>query len=156
MAPGDLLDDLFAQDPAAVARRLTDAAADDSRRQRWLNILAGTLDRAPERNVFARIVDVWGLSDAETSRLFGVTRQAIGKWRTTRIPDKRRPAVADLAAVTDLLVHYLKPERIPAVVRRSADMLDGASMLDFVASGRTSELLERTRSMFDLRRLDAA
>jgi hypothetical protein len=102
------------------------------------------------------VLDTWGITNAEAGRLFGVTRQAVGKWRANGLPEDRRAAVGDLAAVTDLLVHYLKRDRIPAVVRRPAERLGGCSMIDLVGERRTGELLALTRDMFDLRRLDAA
>ena len=54
-----------------------------------------------------------GLSQAEAARLFGVSRQALAKWVHHGIPSDRVRAVSDLAAATDLLVHYLKRDRIP-------------------------------------------
>ena len=68
--------------------------------------------------------------------------------------DEVHPEVMD--GLREGLVHYLKRDRISAVVRRSADRLDGQSMVDLVGQGRTTELLEFTRAMFDLHRLDAA
>jgi hypothetical protein len=153
------VEDLLGDDPAEAARRFAAviARADDTHAsQVWVGRFVGELDRMAEREEFARVLDTWGISNAEAGRLFGVTRQAIGKWRANGLPDERRAAVGDLAAVTDLLLHHLKRERVPAVVRRPADRLGGCSMVDLVGEGRSSELLAFTRAMFDLRRLDAA
>jgi hypothetical protein len=57
-------------------------------------------------------------------------------------------AVSDLAAATDLLVRYLKRDRIPAVVRRRSALLDGRSLLELAAAGRTRDLLRACRDMF--------
>jgi hypothetical protein len=153
------VEDLLADDPAEAARRFAAVIARSNgthASQVWVGRFVGELDRMAEREELDRVLDTWGITNAEAGRLFGVTRQAIGKWRANGLPDERRAAVGDLAAVTDLLVHYLKRERVPAVVRRPADRLGGCSMVDLVSEGRTGELLEFTRSMFDLRRLDAA
>ena len=153
------VEDLLGGDPAEAARRFAAviARSDDTHAsQVWVGRFVGELDRMAERDEFDRVLDTWGISNAEAGRLFGVTRQAIGKWRANGLPDERRAVVGDLAAVTDLLVHYLKRERVPAVVRRPADRLGGCSMVDLVGEGRSSELLDFTRAMFDLRRLDAA
>jgi hypothetical protein len=153
------VEDLLGDDPAEAARRFAAviARSDDTHAtQAWVGRFVGELDRMAEREEFARVLDTWGISNAEAGRLFGVTRQAIGKWRANGLPDERRAAVGDLAAVTDLLLHHLKRERVPAVVRRPADRLGGCSMVDLVGEGRSRELLDFTRSMFDLRRLDAA
>ena len=45
-------------------------------------------------------------------------RQAIGKWLRQGAPAERKTVLSDLAAATDLLVHYLKRDRIPAAARR--------------------------------------
>lgn len=88
------------------------------------------------------------MSQSEAARLFGVTRQAVGKWLTGGVPAERAESVADLAAATDLLVRYLKRDRIPAVVRRQAAGLDGKSLVDLVAESRTRDV-EACRLMFD-------
>ena len=79
----------------------------------------------------------------------GVTQQAIAKWIDgAGVPAERAPQIAELAAATDLLEHYLKASRIPAVVRRPAPALGGGSLLELVAAGATDELLAATRDMF--------
>ena len=65
----------------------------------------------------------WGLSASDAGRLFGVSRQALSKWLAQGLPADRMLAVADLAAATDLLVHYLKTDRVPAAVRRKSARL---------------------------------
>ena len=91
---------------------------------------------------------MWGLSQAEAARLFGVSRQAIGKWLYKGIPPERARAISDLAVATDLLVRYLKRDRIPAVVRRPVAALDEASLMDLLARGDTRMLLATCRDMF--------
>ena len=93
-------------------------------------------------------MEVWDLSQAEAARLFGVSRQAIGKWLRQGIPPERARAVSDLAAATDLLVHFLKRDRIPAVVRRPVHALEEASLMDMWARGDTRTLLTTCRDMF--------
>lgn len=149
------VDQILHADPSTLARDLALAAraagADD-----WVRRLTAELERQSERDSLTRWLALWGVSDAEAGRLFGVTRQAVGKWRANGVPQDRLDVLADLAATTDLLAAYLRHDRIPAVVRRPAELLGGRSMLDLVAEGRTAELLVATRRLFDLRRLDAA
>ena len=57
--------------------------------------------------------------------------------------------VAELTAATDLLVRYLKLDRVPATVRRKAQRLGGASLVDLVAAGDGQGVLEACRAMFD-------
>jgi len=85
--------------------------------------------------------------------MFGVSRQAVSKWFGNGIPAERAETLADLDAATDLLARKVKRERIPAVVRRSAQRLAGASLLELAEEGRHREVLEAVREMFDLRRI---
>ena len=71
------------------------------------------------------------------------------------MPPERAGAVADLAAATDLLVHHLKRDRIPAVVRRPIPALDGVSLVDLLARGDTRAALAACRDMFRFDRVHA-
>lgn len=64
-------------------------------------------------------------------------------------PSERIETVANLAAATNLLVRYLKPDRVPATVRRNASHLGDRSLLDLVATGDSHRVLEVCRAMFD-------
>ena len=119
----------------------------------WTRRFVDELDRKVRSEPLERIVALWGLSNAAAARMFGVSRQAFTKWLNTGPPATRAVAVADVAAATDILDRYVKRERIPAVVRRQAPALGGESLLDLVESGNTRTVLERTRVMFDLRRV---
>lgn len=134
------------EDPKKVASELVEASRD---RPEWLSAFAGELESQALVSQLRRLLGIWGLSQSEASRLFGVSRQALSKWFTQGVPADRLETIADLAAATDLLVRYLKLDRIPGVVRRTADRLDGRSLLDLVAAGDSRKVLESCRSMFD-------
>jgi hypothetical protein len=119
----------------------------------WTRRLVDELDRAIRTEPLERFTELWGLSNAAAARIFGVSRQAFSKWLRTGPPAARSAAVADLAAATDLLDRYVRRERIPAVVRRSAPVLDGNSLLDLAAAGDTRTVAESVSAMFDLRRV---
>lgn len=129
--------------PSEAAKVLVEQAD-----EAWLAELQRSLDRRLAHPALDRLLAVWDLSQADAARLFGVTRQAIGKWRAQGPPAGRAGALADLAAATDLLVRHLKRDRIPAVVRRPATRLEGRSLLDLAAAGRTRDLLLACREMF--------
>lgn len=143
--------ELVDRDPGAVARELVEARGGDT----WLDEFTAELDRARAGDELRRVLEVWGLNQSEAAVIFGVTRQAVSKWLRSGVPTDRTEAVADLAAATDLLVRYLKRDRIPAVVRREATALDGSSLLDLVAEGRTADVLGATRAMFAFERATA-
>lgn len=132
-------------DPREVAAELA-AAHEDT--PGWLDTFAEQLDRHRAGLSLARVLDVWGLSQSQMARYFDVSRQAIGKWLQHGIPAERVEAVADLAAATDLLVRYLKRDRIAAVVRRKSASMDKVSLIELLAQGRTREILAACRAMF--------
>jgi len=85
--------------------------------------------------------------------MFGVSRQAVAKWMSDGVPPDRQVHLAELDSATELLERYVRPERIPAIVRRAAPALSGKSLLDLASQGQTAEVLEVVREMFDLRRV---
>ena len=99
------------------------------------------IPRQPDRRTgepLARAIEVWNLSQAEMATLFDVSYQA--------------SMAADFVAATDLLVHYLRRDRIPAVVRRPIPALDGTSLLDLLKQRDTQALLTACRDMFRFER----
>ena len=99
-----------------------------------------------------RVLEVWGLSRAEAATHFGVSRQAISKWFKSGLPSERATMVADLAATTDLLERHLKAGRIPAVVRRPAERLDGRTLVELLAEEGSGAVLRACREMFSFER----
>ena len=118
----------------------------------WLDAFTQSLDRRLAGRSLKRVFATWKLSQAEVARLFGVSRQAVGKWLTQGAPAGRASAVADLDAATELLTRYLKRDRIPAVVRTPIPALDGDSLMDLLARGETRVLLTTCRDMFRFER----
>mgnify|MGYP006299367921 CR=1 FL=1 len=119
----------------------------------WLREVADELDRAVRTHPLERLTTLWGLSNAEAARLFGVSRQAFSKWFENGIPSERAEAVADLAGATNILDRKLKRERIPAVVRRRAPSLGGESLYAIGCEGRHRDVRDAVATMFDLRRV---
>jgi hypothetical protein len=120
----------------------------------WVEQLVEALDRRLAAESLRRTLTTWSLSQAEAARLFGVSRQAVAKWLAGGVPTDRAVAVADLAAATDLLVRYLRRDRIPAVVRRAAPITGGRSLVD-LAGEEPRAALDAVRAMFDFARVPA-
>ncbi len=133
----------------AFAEVLIRGAPDEA----WLRELTNALDRRVRTSPLERFVTLWGLSGAEAARAFGVSRQAFAKWSDNGVPGDRETAVADLATATDVLARRVKRERIPAVVRRQAEVLQGLSLYEMACGGRHEEVRDAVQRMFDLRRL---
>lgn len=132
-----------------VATRLIEEAPDE----RWLRTLVDDLDQRIRSRPLERLLILWNLSAAQGAQLFGISRQAFMKWLKGGPPAERADAVAALAAATDVLDHYLKRERIAAVVRRKASHLSGKSLLDLAIAGEYSKVRSAAEAMFDLRRV---
>lgn len=130
-------------DPGAAAARLL-ADHDDA----WVMTLTDELDRHLRTRRLERIMRLWGLSRTDLGAMFGISRQAVSKWLAHGVPPDRAVAVADVDAITDLLGHYLKRDRIAAVVRRRAPRLGDRSLIELIAAGRSAEALDLTRQMF--------
>jgi hypothetical protein len=135
-------------DPAAAALAVT-AGADDTWTLEFLHALESRVRTQP----LERLMATWDLSAAGAGRVFGVSRQAVAKWRGSGVPDDRAVALADLAAATDILERYVRRDRIPAVVRRRADVLGGLSLLEIAEAGRFADVRRGVVTMLDLRRV---
>jgi hypothetical protein len=134
--------------PGTLARELIDSA-DDS----WIRALVDALDREVRRAPLERLISLWDLSNAAAARLFGVSRQAFSKWLVAGPPADRADDVAAVDDMTTLLDRYVKRERIPAVVRRPAEVFGERSMVEMLEAGEYEEAAKRVGEMFDLRRV---
>ena len=144
-----LIDDVAELDPREAAKRLAES---QEHRAGWLDAFTEHLDRRRSGQSLARTLNVWDLNQSEAARLFGVTRQALSKWLAQGVPAERADVIADLAAATDLLVHYLKRDRIPGVVRRSIATIDDRSLIDLLEAGDSQSMLRICREMFSFDR----
>ena len=94
------------------------------------------------------IINTLQLSGVEYARLFGVTRQAAAQWGPD-VPPVHQAKALVIAEIADLLARNLKPERLPAVVRRAAENYGGRSILDVIADGDHEWLLADLQRRFD-------
>jgi hypothetical protein len=132
-----------------VAKRLIEQAPDEE----WLRILVYDLDQRIRSRPLERLLTVWSLTAAQGAALFGISRQAFMKWLKKGPPAERAEAIAALAAASDLLAHYLKHERIAAVVRRKTPQLSGKSLLELAGAGEYTKVRSAVEMMFSLRRV---
>ncbi len=137
------------ENPAAIARAILDAHGDDPR---WLERFSKAMLRRKEGLGIEQVLTIWGINQAEFAELLGISRQAVGKWLISGPPADRVGHLAELAAATEILMHYIKAERIRAVVRRNAERLQQRSLVDLLARGKPGELLTACRAMFSFER----
>jgi transcriptional regulator with XRE-family HTH domain len=132
----------------AAAQLVAEAPSQD-----WLRAVTARLDRELRKQPLDRFLTLWDVSQADVAQAFGVTRQAVSKWREEGVPADRMPALTDLATATDLLSRKVKRERIAAVVRRPAAFLDGRSLLELALAGQHADVRNAVSAMFELRRV---
>lgn len=134
--------------PAKAAEQLSGQVGEKWARD-FLHAFESRLRLAP----LERLMSTWDLSASGAARVFGVSRQAVAKWRLTSVPDDRLVVLADLSAATDVLERHVRRERIPAIVRREAEFLGGVSLLDLAETGRSDQVRRDVGRIFDLRRV---
>jgi len=96
-----------------------------------------------------RVRSTLGIRPAELARLLRVSREAIRKWESGDPISKERWADIDkLNTTIDALVRFIRPENLPAVVRRPVPALDNATPLDWLAARRFDELISFYERVF--------
>lgn len=111
------------------------------------------LDRELNVGPLERTMRLWDISAAQLGVMFGVSRQAMAKWLSDGPPAIRRDQIALLDQSTDLLDRWIKRDRIPAVVRRNVDSLDGRTRLDVALAGEFESLRDELTETFDVSRV---
>lgn len=101
------------------------------------------LDRARTalRSLLARLE----LSQDDLGRMFGVSGETIRRWERamTSIPVERRAEILSAESGLRRLQDLFRPDRLAAVVRRSAELFDGESALEWILRGRIAEVADR-------------
>lgn len=122
-------------------------------RSEVLRELIDRLDHQLNASPLQRTVRLWDISATQLGRMFDISRQAASKWLADGAPAARRDQVALLGQTTDLLDQWVKRERIPAVVRRPVDALDGRTRLEVALAGEFELLRDEVADTFDLTRI---
>jgi transcriptional regulator with XRE-family HTH domain len=115
----------------------------------WRFARLALLELEGTRPPLERVADLFDVSLTELGSLFGVSRQAVSDWLERGVPPARAPKVNALARLADILERNLRPERIPGIVRRPAEVYGGLSMLEMIEQDRHEELVELVTDAFD-------
>lgn len=118
-----------------------------------LRRIVDRLDHQLNAGPLQRTLRLWDISATQLGEMFGISRQAASKWLADGAPASRRDQVATLGQATDLLDQWVKRERIPAVVRRPVDALDGRTRLEVALAGELEALRDELHDTFDLTRI---
>jgi len=128
-------------------RRLPDWQLDDREVVRFYRAVVDELSRSA--SPLDHIGSIFGLTQTELAKLFGVRRQALDQWQARGVPAERQEKLTTLGEIADLLAARLKRDRIPGVVRRGAPAYGGRSILEAIASGDEEHVLSELRDAFD-------
>lgn len=121
--------------------------------QEWLvvfhqaveQIVASELGAAQSRAALRSLMARLELSQDDLGRMFGVSGETIRRWErgVTSIPAQRSAEI--LAAESGLrrLQDLFRPERLAAAIRRSAELFNGESALEWILRGRIAEVADR-------------
>jgi DNA-binding transcriptional regulator YiaG len=90
------------------------------------------------------------LSYDELGRTFDVSGETVRRWAkgASAVP-KQKLAVLDVAGnALRRMLRVIRPEVLPSVVRRPAELFGGASALDWIRSGRFADVADRYETAF--------
>lgn len=89
----------------------------------------------------SRIRTLLGLGPSELSRLLNVTPQGLRKWEHGRpIAAARKVQIDDIYNFVDWLTRHMKPDALPAFMRRTVPALANQTPLAWMVAGRIPEL----------------
>ena len=95
-----------------------------------------------------KVLGLWNLDGQRAAEGFGATTEQLEDWIKHGVPSEMVEPLSDLSAATDILLHYLNADRIPAVVRRPSRVIGGKSLVDLYGERDMAGILDACRSMF--------
>jgi hypothetical protein len=89
-----------------------------------------------------RIATLLALSPSELARLLDVSREGLRRWLAgSPISTDRWQMIDALSDAVEQMTKYVNLDRLPSVVRRESEALDGSSPLNWLVAGRYRDLL---------------
>lgn len=91
------------------------------------------------------LINGLGLSQAEAGEMLGVSTDTIKRWESDSadIPMEKQSAIVAAEASLQELHSLLRRERLPAAVRRPADLFAGECAIQWILRGRIAEVVDR-------------
>lgn len=88
------------------------------------------------------------LSFEQIGRMFKVSGETARRWSrgSHPVPSGRVAQIAASQAALDRLLSVFRPEALPGVIRRQADLFEGETALDWILRGRIDEVADRYES----------
>lgn len=84
------------------------------------------------------------LSFDQVGRMFKVSGETVRRWSqgSHAVPSGRVGQLATAQAALDRLLGIFRPEALPGVIRREAELFDGETALDWILRGRIDEVAD--------------
>jgi hypothetical protein len=102
------------------------------------------------RQVLRDLIVRLGLTLPEVATMFRVPIETLESWESGRakIPDEKIPELQTAGGALSTLLSIFRPERLPQVIRRRAQLFNDESAADWIVDGRIAEVAERYESAF--------
>jgi transcriptional regulator with XRE-family HTH domain len=86
-----------------------------------------------------------GLSREEVAKMFQVSVETLNGWESgsITIPKENLTQVQAASRALSKLLGIFRPERLPQVIRREAELFDGKTAVDWIVDGHISEVADR-------------
>lgn len=96
------------------------------------------------RHTIRRLMTSLKLSYDDVGRMLGVSGETARRWAsgTIQIPDDKMAVLDTFRSAIELLLHLFRPDRLPHVIRRTAEAFGGRRALDWILEGRIQEAAE--------------
>ena len=108
-------------------------------------VLRLDMNQAEGRNILRQLVGNLELSLDELGRMFGVSGETARRWErgTHRIPTSRIAKLISAGRSLSRLHQMFRPNRLPQVIRREAELFGGERALDWILRGRHADVADR-------------
>ncbi|HYM09230.1 MAG TPA: hypothetical protein VEU62_00785 [Bryobacterales bacterium] len=108
-------------------------------------LLGDRLKDAEARLMLRGLMAHLGLGLSELGRIFGVTADAIRSWEFgyTHIPNEEMGELRAADHALRRLLELFRPERLPQVIRRKADLFEKERALEWILRGQIAEVADR-------------
>jgi hypothetical protein len=90
------------------------------------------------------------MSYDELGRILDVSGETVRRWAkgASSVPKKKLAAIDMAGNALRRIRRILRPDRLPSVIRRKAELFGGDSALDWIRAGRVTEVADRYETAF--------
>jgi transcriptional regulator with XRE-family HTH domain len=108
-------------------------------------LLATRLQDAQARLILRRLMAYLGLSLDHLARMLSVAGDTVRLWERGHgeLPASRLGELLLADKALDRLLTLFRPERLPQIIRRKADLFEGEEALDWILRGRIADVADR-------------